>query len=161
MYGILSWMESSALGQFMRESGPWTYPVVNLAHILGIAALFGAVLVVDLRLLGLWQRTPLSAVTTVGGPVAAFGFGLAAVSGLGLIASNATEYAGNPFLAVKFPAIALGLINAIVWRRSRAWREHGHRELSRRERRQLATMGGISLCSWLTAITAGRMIGYW
>lgn len=161
MYGFLSWMESSALGQFMRESGSWTYPIVNLAHILGIAALFGAVLILDLRLIGLWRRTPLPIVTALTAPVAVFGFGLAATSGIGLISSNATDYIGNPFLAVKFPAIALGLVNAVAVRRSRAWREHAHRELSRGERRQLAVMGGISLCSWLTAITAGRMIGYW
>jgi len=51
-------MYASALGHFMRESGPWTYAIVNLAHILGIAALFGAVLIIDLRLLGVWRRTP-------------------------------------------------------------------------------------------------------
>lgn len=161
MYGFLSWMESSALGHFMRESGPWTYALVNLAHILGIAALFGAVLILDLRLLGLWRRVPLAAVTSVAAPVAAFGFAIAATAGIGLISANATEYSGNPFLLVKFPAIALGLINAIAVRRTRAWREHVHRDLSSAERRQLAVMGTISLCSWLTAITAGRMIGYW
>jgi hypothetical protein len=27
--------------------------------------------------------------------------------------------------------------------------------------RQLSVVGGVSLAAWLTAITAGRMIGYW
>ena len=30
-----------------------------------------------------------------------------------------------------------------------------------REQAKLAVMGGTSLVCWLTAITAGRMIGYW
>jgi hypothetical protein len=40
----------------MRESGPWTYAFVNLTHILAVSALFGSVLVLDLRLLGVWSR---------------------------------------------------------------------------------------------------------
>ena len=45
----------------MRDSGVWTYGVVNLAHILGIAMLFGAIVVLDLRLLGVWRAVPLAA----------------------------------------------------------------------------------------------------
>ena len=37
MHEFLSWMEQSALGHLMRESGLWFYPIVNLLHILGIA----------------------------------------------------------------------------------------------------------------------------
>jgi hypothetical protein len=29
------------------------------------------------------------------------------------------------------------------------------------EARRLALMGGVSLVSWVTAVGAGRMIGYW
>ena len=42
-------MELSGLGRFIRGAGPWAYPIVNLTHILGIASLFGATLVIDLR----------------------------------------------------------------------------------------------------------------
>jgi hypothetical protein len=158
---FLAWMESSTLGHAMRESGPWTYPIVNLAHILGIAALFGAVLLIDLRLLGAWRRTPLAAIADAAAPVAAGGFILAVTAGLGLLASNATEYRGNPFFLIKFPAIAVGLVNAAVLSRSSGWRARGHREPDPAERRHLAWMAALSLASWLTAIAAGRMIGYW
>jgi hypothetical protein len=62
---------------------------------------------------------------------------------------------------IKFPAIALGLVNVAVLTRLSAWRDRARRELSARERSQLAVAGGISLLCWITAITAGRMIGYW
>lgn len=161
MHGFLAWMYASALGHFMRESGPWTYAIVNLAHILGIASLFGAVLIIDLRLIGFWRRTPLAVLTHVAVPVAAGGFGLAALSGIGILAANATEYVGNPFFYVKFPAIAIGLVNAFVVSVSPAWLASGTRELTQIEHRQLALMGATSLACWLTAIGAGRMIGYW
>ena len=161
MHDALAWLQSSALGMFMRGSGLWTYPVVNLIHILGVATLFGAVLILDLRLLGVWRRAPLPAIATAAAPVAMAGFALAAASGLCLLATNALEYEKNPFLLVKFAAIGLGLLNAVALRRTAAWRAHATRNLSRSEARRLALMGGVSLASWLTAVTAGRMIGYW
>ena len=114
MHDLMAWLETSALGHFMRESGPWTYAVVNLSHILGVATLFGSVVILDLRLLGVWRRTPLAALAGAAAPVAAVGFALAATSGLGLLATKATEYIGNPFLYIKFPAIAIALINVLV-----------------------------------------------
>jgi hypothetical protein len=155
------WLQGSALGHFMRESGVWTYAVVNLAHILGVASLFGSVLVLDLRLLGIGRRVPLAALADATVPVATAGFAVAATTGVGLLVTKATEYVGNPFLALKFPAIALGLVNVLLIRRSDAWRARGQRELLPDEHRRLAVMGGLSLACWLTAIAAGRLIAYW
>ena len=161
MRNFMTWLQSSALGHFMRESGPWTYAIVNLSHILGVASMFGALVILDLRLMGVWRRTPLVALAEAAAPVAAFGFALAATSGIGLLATKATEYIGNPFLYIKFPAVAIGVVNALVLSFSPAWRARRRRELSQRENRQLAWMGGTSLACWLTAIGAGRMIAYW
>jgi hypothetical protein len=93
--------------------------------------------------------------------MAVAGFTVAALSGSGLLATKTTEYVDNPFLYIKFPAIALGLVNVIILHRSAAWRAHRTRELSSAEQSQLARMGGASLLCWLTAISAGRMTGYW
>jgi hypothetical protein len=157
---FLTWLEASALGVSIRGAGGWAYAAINLAHILGIATMFGAVLLLDLRLLGLFRQlriAPLSGATV---PVGMFGFGLAALTGLGLLATNATEYIDNPFLLLKFPAIGVGVLNVVVLNLLPAWRDRWRRELTASERRQLAVTGGISLASWLTAITAGRMIAY-
>jgi hypothetical protein len=155
------WLQGSALGHFMRESGPWTYAIVNLSHILGVATLFGSVLVLDLRLIGVGRLVPLAALADATVPVAATGFAVAAVTGVGLLVTKTTEYVGNPFLLIKFPAIGLGLINVLAIRRTEAWRARARRALSPREQRQLAILGGLSLTCWLTAIAAGRLIAYW
>jgi uncharacterized membrane protein len=157
----MTWLQSSALGHAMRESGVWTYGLVNLVHILGVASLFGAILVLDLRLLGLWRKVPLPAISEPVVPVATMGFVIAVISGICMLATKATEYTGNPFLYIKFPAIFLGLLNVLLLSSSSAWREHKVRELSQREQSRLAVFGGISLVCWITAITAGRMIAYW
>jgi hypothetical protein len=161
LYEFMAWLQGSALGHAMRESGVWTYGVVNLVHILGVAALFGALLVLDLRLLGVWRNISLAAISEPTVPIATIGFFIAAASGVCLLATKATEYVGNPFLYIKFPAIGLGLLNVAALNSLAAWRQRKMRDLSAREQSKLAVIGGISLICWLTAIAAGRMIAYW
>jgi hypothetical protein len=160
VHGLLASIEGSPLGQIVREAGPWAYALVNLTHILGIASLFGAVLLLDLWLLGV-RGGPLRPLALVAVPVARGGFLLAALSGIALISANATEYAGNPFLLIKFPAIGVALLNALMLERSSAWKDaiaaSPHADAGGR----LRVMGGVSLVSWLAAISAGRLIGYW
>jgi hypothetical protein len=157
----LAWLEGSALGQTLRASGVWVYGILNLAHVLGLSTLFGSVIVLDLRLLGLWSSVPLGAIARPTVPLAAAGFTVAFMSGLSMLTVNGTEYAGNPFLLIKFPAIAAGLINVFVLGQHPAWKARATREPTPSERRVLAVGGGVSLVCWITAVTAGRLIGYW
>jgi hypothetical protein len=157
----LVWLESSALGVFMRTSSLWIYPIVNLLHIFGIAALFGSVAIIDLRLLGLFRRVPLAAVTDAAVPVTTAGFILAVLTGVPLLATKSTEYIGNPYLPIKFAAIGLGVLNVVLLNLSSAWKARGTRDLEPHERRNLAIFGGISLAAWMTAVSAGRLIAYW
>ncbi len=161
MFEFLTWLEGSALGEAMRGMGVWSYGVFNLAHILGISTLFGSVLLIDLRLLGLWPGVAIRSIAGPAIPLAATGFVLAALSGICMISTNATEYDGNPFIFIKFPAIALGLLNVALVSAMSAWKSARTGEPSQRERDQLAVAGGTSLACWLTAVAAGRMIGYW
>jgi hypothetical protein len=49
-------LEASAIGEAVRNS-LWLFPVVEAFHLLGLAVIGGAILVVDFRLLGLGLRT--------------------------------------------------------------------------------------------------------
>ena len=161
MREALFWLEQSALGEVMRTSSLWTYPIVNLLHIFGIASLFGAAAIIDLRLLGIWRRIPLAAVSYVAVPVSTAGFFLATTTGAALLATNSTEYIGNPFLLIKFASIAVGLINVALLNLSPAWKARAKREPLPKERQRLAVFGGISLAAWVSAVAAGRFIAYW
>jgi hypothetical protein len=158
---LLTWIEASALGQAVRGAGVWSYAAISLAHILGVATLLGSVLALDLKLLGLFPRAPLAIMSVSTVPLAFIGFALAIVSGACLLATNATEYAGNPFLLVKFGAIAVGLVNVAVAQRLSAWQTRWTNPPSPRQKTHLAWVGGVSLVAWITAAAAGRMIGYW
>lgn len=162
MLEILTWLENSALSEFLRGLGIWTYGILNLGHILGIGSLFGAVLVLDLRLMGAWRSIPVDSLIRPTVPIAATGFLLAAASGLMMVSFNATEYHGNPFFYTKFPLIVAALANIAIVQRLTAWRRAAAGQpLVASDRRMLAGVGGISLLLWTAVITCGRMIGYW
>jgi hypothetical protein len=158
---FLTLLEYSPLGAFTRSLGVWSYGVLNLFHILGIILLFGSILLLDLRMLGAWRSIPLSALSRPATTMAMTGFCVAVCSGIPMITVKSTDYIGNPFLLIKFPAIALALVNVWLVHRSQAWKAHRTRALMPQEQRRLAQGAVLSLTFWLTAITSGRMIGYW
>src|SRR5947208_2831425 len=55
MLPFFQWCEASAVGSAIRTS-QWAFAVIESVHLLGLAAIGGAVLLVDLRLLGLGLR---------------------------------------------------------------------------------------------------------
>jgi hypothetical protein len=130
---------------FLRTSW-WAYPLVNVVHVLGLAALFGAILVHDLRLLG---RAPVEAgARDLAVPVAATGLAVAAVSGFLLFAVQPLDYAAMQVFWVKIAAVAAGVANAIAG------------EVFGTVRRRPRLVAAVSMLAWVTAIVAGRLIGY-
>lgn len=161
MLDWLAWYEASALADFVRNSGPYTYGIVNLFHIFGIALLFGAITVLDLRLLGLWKTTPIASLARPIVPVAGVGLVLAMLSGATIFSVQATEYYYNPFVAIKFIALLLGIANVAALHSSAAWRAIETANCTGKGRARLALGAAVSLGCWITVIAAGRMIAYW
>jgi hypothetical protein len=157
----LAWFEASALAGFVRNSGPYTYGIVNLFHVFGIALLFGAIALLDLRLLGFWKSVPITHLAKPIVPSAGFGLILAILSGITMFSVQATEYYFNPFLYIKFGALLLGIANIAALHSSVSWKAIERAEGSGVGRRRLALGGAASLICWITVITAGRMIAYW
>ena len=121
---------------------------------LGIALLVGAIVLLDLRLLGAWRAVPVAMLGPPAVSVAAAGLALAVVSGASLFVVQATEYVANPFLYIKFSAILIGLANIAALRLAGDWRDE---RLAGRRR----WAGLVSLIAWLVALAAGRLIAYW
>jgi uncharacterized membrane protein YhdT len=55
LLGFFQWCERSGIGDTIRRSS-WLFPLIEAIHLLGLGVIGGAVLVVDLRLLGLGLR---------------------------------------------------------------------------------------------------------
>jgi hypothetical protein len=120
------------------------------------------VLILDLRLLGIWRTIPVAVIARPTVPLAATGFVLAVVTGVAMLSFNATEYHANPFLYLKLPIIVLGLLNVAILQRLAAWRRAlAGVPAAGGDGAVLAIGGGASLAIWLTVVACGRMIGYW
>jgi len=122
--------------------------------VFGIALLVGSIVLLDLRLLGLWRSVPVAVLARPAVTVSVAGLVIAIASGVSLLVVQATEYVANPLLYIKFGAILVGLVNVAVLRFAGDWTDD--RFAVRR-----GVAGALSLMAWLTALTAGRMIAYW
>src|SRR5438067_12304027 len=108
-------LEASALGQALRESS-WLYPALEIAHLWGVALLFGSVAVLDLRLLGLGKRIPVKALAAHVMPWSAASFVLIVPSGLAMFTAYASELIDSPvFVAKKCLMLAAGANAAIFY----------------------------------------------
>jgi len=144
---LAEWGPAAAL-----RGSRWGYAAVNTAHVLGIAVLVGAVLPMDLRLMGAWRGVDRAALVRVLAPVAAAGLALAGAAGFMLFAVRPGEYAAMPLFLAKLGLVVLGAGSAIALHV-----RHGAR-LERAGRLEWA--GALSLTCWLGALVAGRMIAY-
>lgn len=134
-----------------------TYLLVNAAHILSIGMLFGSILALDLALLGLMPVAVLQAVAPYLSRLAGVGVVLAAVTGLCLFSVRPTEYAQNPAFLAKLGLIALGLLNVAAVHFGSGWRGL---LAGKAPTMALRTSAVFSVLIWISAVIAGRWIGF-
>lgn len=150
MATALAALEHNALAIWLRTS--LAYPVLETLHIVGLATLFGSVLLVDMSLLRVIRRIDALILARVALPWTLLGFLLAAATGLGMFFARAVELIANPVFLAKMLLLLAAGVNAI-WLRSR-----GSLDASNVQTRIQA---GLSLLIWLAVITCGRWIAYY
>ncbi|WP_417515782.1 hypothetical protein [Minwuia sp.] len=150
---LLAGLETTAAAQWLRGAR-WGYAAVNGTHVLGVAMLVGAILPLDLRLLGCWRGVDRQALVRVLVPVAAAGLALAATAGLCLFAIRAREYAGLDIFRVKLALIATGASAAILLHARAGWLLRDARPAT------LRLHAVLSLTCWLGALACGRLIAF-
>jgi hypothetical protein len=152
----LEWLGSLPHAELLRRFST-LYLLVNAAHILGIGLLLGAILPLDLRLIGVLRQGPIAVLAPFLVRVAATGFVLAMLTGLMLFSVKPTEYAGNPAFLAKVGLVVIGLLNVVAQHRHAGGRWMGRGEEPPISARLLA---GLSFAIWLSALVAGRWIGF-
>ena len=146
--------EASWLGQLVRDS-VWLFPVIEAVHLLGLCLLGGAVLIVDLRLLGFGLRTqPAAVLVRAAAPWLYAAVGVMLTTGFLLFLSEAVKCYHNPSFWVKMSTLPFALAFTL-WVKQRALlREPAP---SAPAGRLLAI---VSVALWFTVAAAGRWIGF-
>lgn len=151
---LFEWFEYTQIGIIVRES-IWLFPVIEAVHLLGLCLLGGAVLVVDLRLLGLGLRR--QTIAELAGhlrPWLISAVILMFASGVPLFLSEAVKcYYSQSFL-VKMITLPIALIFTFAIRERVA--AAGTLEASMKTR----LVATASMVLWFTVAAAGRWIGF-
>jgi len=140
----------------LRDSGT-AYLFVNAAHILGIGLVLGAILPLDLRLLGLFRQAPLPVLGPFLSRAAAVGVALAILTGLWLFSVNVPDYVGNPAFLAKLALLALALGNVALQHGPGGF---GAAVASGTVPPLARLLAALSAVLWLSVLVAGRWIGF-
>jgi hypothetical protein len=154
---LATWLESTGLHDLMVNIF-WMFPASETLHFIGITILFGALLVVDFRVIGLVKFINMNeAMTFI--PLAIFGFAINLLTGIAFLCANPFRYFPNIAFQWKMALIVLAGVNAL-------WFWFGeHKELKQLADGQDApfrakVIAAISLVLWVLVIIGGRMIPY-
>lgn len=151
-------LQASELSQLLRSS-VWLYPLINTAHLVGIALLFGSIVPLDLRLLGSFRTAPLEPLANTLVPVATAGLLLALSTGALLFAARPLDYLVEPLFGIKLALLGAAVLNVLWLRLDPHWRHMGI-ALGVPPRRGWRVHAALSILLWLGVIAAGRLIGY-
>lgn len=135
----------------MMRTGRWIYAAVSGGHVLGIALLVGAIVSLDLRLIGLWPTVPVPDLARVLVPVAATGLIVAIMTGLLLFLAGPADYLQMRVFLLKLTLIACGAGHAMWFHFTNSF---GHANIG------LWRVGLLSLLIWLAVLFCGRMLAF-
>jgi hypothetical protein len=140
------------------RSSTWFFPAIATVHLMGLAVIGGAVLLVDLRLLGFGIRSqPLAELAADAQRWLLGGLAVMGVTGALLFMCFATKYYYLAFFWVKMAALLLVIAFTFSVRRRVAMRTSDDPRANRVAGRVVAL---VSLSLWTTVALGGRWIGF-
>ena len=155
-FAVFQWLERTSLSVAINES-LWAFAVVEAIHLLALAVIGGAVLVVDLRLLGLaFQQQRVRDVARVAQPWFLGSLAAILLTGFVLFLSlAASKYYVHNYFWVKMYFLAGAMLFSFLIR---------HRVIMGDDARANSALGKVvaivSLVLWSGVGFAGKAIGY-
>jgi hypothetical protein len=148
------WLQNHPASNFVRNS-IWIYALDQTLHLVALAVFIGAVLIVDLRLLGAgMKQRPIRDVARDAQPWLIGAFLVMVVTGIPQMMSNATKEYYSPFFWNKMQTMAVALIFTFTIRHKVTMAPEGkvHHLLTK-------FVAVASTCLWMSVAIWGRLIG--
>ena len=153
---ILETIRDLPLGDLMRNS-TWLYTFFLMWHFVGFTLLFGGLMVIDLRVLGLAKRIPLD-LTMKFLPFVIIGFLINAFTGFAFFAFQPLALAINWSFKIKMILVALAGLNALFFTLVEEKKLKGLTETGGSPDLAMKISAASSLILWVLVIIAGRLI---
>jgi hypothetical protein len=152
-------LEDSSVGSAIASSR-FLFPIIEGAHLIGLALAVGLIFLTDLRLLGVILRAvPLEDLLRQLRPYVLAGIVVVFITGGLLVWAEATSVLFAPTFPIKMVLVVLGGINALYFEFVIA-RSPAVRADPLVLPRSARAAGWISLCIWTLVIICGRLIAY-
>ena len=155
LYPFFEWCDKTTIGVWIREGPTWAFPLIETFHILALTLLYGTILIVNLRLLGMGMRRQSSSMLArelspwMHGSLVAI-----LLTGAPLFLSEALKCYGNDGFRFKMVFLFLALILHFTgFRRATA----DDAQMSPGMRKAVAL---ASMTLWLGVGIGGRAIGF-
>jgi hypothetical protein len=149
------WLQFSGPMIAMRSS-PWLFPVIATIHLMGLAVIGGAVLLVDLRLLGLGlRRQPVAQLERDARRWLLGGLLVMICTGILLFMCFATKYYYLTFFWVKMASLVSVVVFTVSVRRKVILADETRMNPARGR-----VVALVSLSLWTTVALGGRYIGF-
>ena len=152
---FFQWAEATTVGEVIRDSS-WAFAVIESFHLLALSVIGGAVLIVDLRLLGFGlRRQPIADVARDARPWFVGSLIVMLVTGVGLFLSEPMKCYASTAFAVKMTCLALALVFTFTVRMKVTLADEG-----RVRPAWLKLVALVSLALWFGVGASGRWIGF-
>jgi hypothetical protein len=153
---MLPWLESTQYSAWMR-SELWGWPLALTLHAFGTALVFGFMLIISLRLVGLFETIPYPMLRRLFS-VVWVGVALQLLTGLALWVTKPTQYVADVAFMLKVALVLIGIVltlasQAMVRREADAWQAAG---VSSKGAKFIAA----TLLVWCGALVAGRLTAH-
>ena len=150
---LFIWCDETQIAVAIRSSR-YLFPAIEVVHLLGLTILWGAVLLVDLRLLGLgMRRQSVSRLAAQITPFMSFAIGLMLLTGTLLFVSEALKCYGNSAFWFKMSCLLVAIVFQYTIHRRFVLSDH-HSTIASR------ATACCSIALWVGVALGGRAIAF-
>jgi hypothetical protein len=154
---IIDYLTSTSLNGWILDS-VWAWPIFEIIHFFGLSILMGALLVIDLRLIGFFKAMSLTATEKIV-PLVYLGFSLNLITGVLFFVGDPGRYIINTGFLIKMILVVLACINALYFTfkispQLAEWEQLSSTPITGK------IVGYLSLIFWFGVLALGRLIPY-
>jgi hypothetical protein len=157
---ICVWLDHTALSQAIQVTN-WVVPTVQTIHILAIAVVASSVLMLDLRLIGVfWADRPLKDVSSRFLPLVWWPLLVLLATGAIMIIAEPTRSLKNPAFQLKMALLVAALMVTALFQLLQR-RNAAFGDLRSGSRAAATTVAVVSMLLWSAIVFSGRWIAYY
>jgi hypothetical protein len=154
---VLEWLESTELSAWVRTE-LWGWPLALTFHAFGTALVVGLILIIGLRLLGLFKLIPFTLLNRLF-PVVWAALVLQLVSGFMMWMTKPTQYVDDVAFVLKVLLIIVGSVLTLSLYRT-IKQEAASWEAKRAVSSRGVSLGTAALIVWCVVLIAGRLTAH-